>query len=60
MGEKQSGKFMTELGNLNYGTEAIFTAKKISDEAFVSGLISENIKKVALEKYSKLKDVILN
>ena len=60
MGEKQSGKFMTELGNLNYGTEAIFTAKKISDEAFVSGLISDNIKSVALEKYAKLKDVILN
>ncbi len=60
MGEKQSGKFMTELGNLNYGTEAIFTAKKISDEAFVSGLISDKIREVALDKYSKLKDVILN
>ena len=60
MGEKQSGRFMTELGNLNYGTEAIFTAKKISDEAFVSGLISDKIREVALDKYSKLKDVILN
>jgi ATP-dependent DNA helicase RecG len=60
MGEKQSGKFMSELGSLSYGTESIFLAKKISDEAFERGMTNEKIKEIAISKYSKLKDVILN
>ena len=60
MGEKQSGKFMSELGSLSYGTESIFLAKKISDEAFERGMINEKIKEIAINKYAKLKDVILN
>ena len=60
MGEKQSGKFMSELGSLFYGTDSIFLAKKISDEAFERGMDNEKIKEIAIKKYSKLKDVILN
>ena len=60
MGEKQSGKFMSELGSLSYGTESIFLAKKISDEAFERGMTSEKIKEIAISKFAKLKDVILN
>jgi len=60
MGSRQSGKFMTDLGNLNYGTESIFLAKKISDEVFESGLCTEEIRKIAVQKYEKLKDITLN
>ena len=60
MGERQSGKFMHDLGALQYSTEAIFLAKKISDEAFD---LKENIleiKKVAIKKYEKLKNITMN
>ncbi len=60
MGSRQSGKFMTDLGNLNYGIDAIFLAKKISDEVFENGLYTEEIKHIAMQKYEKLKDVTLN
>jgi len=60
MGDKQSGKFMSELGSLNYSTESIFLAKKISDEAFESGYPLASIKEVAIKKYNKLKDIAMN
>jgi ATP-dependent DNA helicase RecG len=60
MGDRQSGKFMSDLGALNYSTESIFLAKKISDEAFVLGESIEEIRRVAIEKYQKLKDITLN
>lgn len=60
MGSRQSGKFMQDLGNLNYGTDAVFLAKKISDEVFESGLCTEEIRKISLEKYDRLKDVTMN
>ncbi len=60
MGEKQSGKFMSDLGSLSYTTESIFLAKKISDEAFERGMDNDKIKEMAIRKYSRLKDVILN
>ena len=60
MGDRQSGKFMKDLGSLNYSTDAIFIAKKISDEAFESGRALVEIKKVAIAKYEKLKDITLN
>ena len=60
MGSHQSGKFMKDLGNLVYGIESIFLAKKIADEVFESGKINDQIKKFALDKYEKLKDVTLN
>ena len=60
MGNRQSGKFMKDLGNLNYSVEAIFLAKRISEEVSLSGENASIIKKVALEKYEKLKDVTMN
>ncbi len=60
MGDRQSGKFMSDLGCLNYSTEALFLAKKISDEAFESGKALDEIKTVAIKKYQKLKDITLN
>ncbi len=60
MGDRQSGKFMNDLGHLNYSTESIFLAKKISDEAFLSGTCLDDIKRVAIERYNKLKDITLN
>lgn len=60
MGDRQSGKFMSDLGNLNYSTESIFLAKKISDELFESGKSLDVVKEYAIRKYNKLKDITLN
>ena len=60
MGERQSGKFMDDLGSLDYSTEAIFLAKKLSDEAFVSGGDITEIKRVAIKRYEKLKNISMN
>ena len=60
MGDRQSGKFMSDLGALSYSTEAIFLAKKISDEVFESGRPLDMIKEVAIRKYERLKDITLN
>lgn len=60
MGDKQSGKFMSDLGALNYTTESIFLAKKLSDEFFEKGINIDVVRKVAIEKYEKLKDITLN
>ena len=60
MGNKQSGKFMTDLGALNYSTDSIFLAKKISDEVFESGRSLDEIRAVAVKKYQKLKDITMN
>ena len=60
LGTRQSGKMITELGGLKYTTAAIFLAKKLSDQAFSDGSNIQMLKKVALNKYDKLKDVVLN
>ena len=60
MGDRQSGKFMNDLGSLNYGTESIFLAKKISDEFFEMGKSLDVVKQVAIKKYQKLKDITVN
>ncbi|MBQ9485860.1 MAG: ATP-dependent DNA helicase RecG [Clostridia bacterium] len=60
MGVRQSGKFMDDLGCLDYSTESIFLAKKISDEAFNAGDDLSEIKRVAIRKYEKLKDISMN
>ena len=60
LGERQSGKYIGDLGNLSYSTASIFLAKKLSDEAFLSGKNLDEIKAVAMEKYEKLKDIALN
>ena len=60
MGDRQSGKFMSDLGSLDYSTESIFLAKKISDEVFDSGTDVSEIKEIAIRKYDKLKDITMN
>ena len=60
LGDRQSGKFMNDLGGLNYGTDSIFLAKKISDEFFQSGYQLDLVRQVAMKKYDKLKDITLN
>ncbi|MBO4323211.1 MAG: ATP-dependent DNA helicase RecG [Clostridia bacterium] len=60
MGTRQSGKFLSDLGNLNFPPSVIFFAKRLSDEAFSSPEYISEIKGLALDKYEKLKDVTLN
>ena len=60
MGVRQSGKFMNDLGSLDYSTQAVFLAKKISDETFALGGDISEIKRVAIKKYEKLKDFSMN
>ena len=59
-GTRQSGKMLTDIKNLRYPVSVIFTAKKLSDEALEGRYDVEEIRKVALEKYRNLKDVVLN
>lgn len=60
LGTRQSGKFLNEIKNLKYPTEVIFTAKRLSDEAFDRRLNAEEIRQSAMKKYESLKDVVLN
>lgn len=59
-GTRQSGRFLSEIKHLKYSSNVIFLAKKLSDEAFERHLNYEEIRRVALEKYESLKDVVLN
>ena len=60
LGTRQSGKMLSELGGLKYTTEAIFLAKKLSDDAFFCGENIAMLRKVSLKKYDRLRDVVLN
>lgn len=60
IGSRQSGKFLNDLGCLNYDTDSIFLAKKISDEFFETGRDISPIKQIAYRKYQRLKDVSFN
>ena len=59
-GVRQSGKMLKDIKNLQYSSDVIFAAKKMSDEAFEGRYDTENLKKAALKKYNSLKDVVLN
>ena len=59
-GTRQSGKVLTDIKNLRYPTSVIFTAKKMSDDAFAMGLADERVRDAAIRKYESLKDVVLN
>ena len=59
MGTRQSGKLINEIRNLRYPSEVIFTAKKLSDEAFEFAVVDDLIA-LAMKKYSALKAVVLN
>ena len=60
LGTRQSGHFLTDIRNLKYSTNVIFTAKKLSDEAFARRLDPDTIRRAAMQKYESLKDVVLN
>ena len=60
LGERQSGKFLTSLGGLQYSSKTIFFAKQLSDEAFSNEKNIPNLKKLAIQKQEKLKDITLN
>ncbi len=60
LGTRQSGKFLNEIKNLKYSSNAVFMAKKLVDEAFERNLDAEKIRRAAMEKYESLKDVVLN
>ncbi len=60
LGTRQSGKFLTDIKNLHYSTDVIFRAKRLVDEAFAQGLVTDGIRAVALRRYESLKDVVLN
>ncbi len=60
MGTRQSGKILSELKTLRFPVSAVFTAKKISDDAFSGAFDTTVLRRAALQKYDSLKDVILN
>ena len=61
MGTRQSGHVIGDLKNLRFPVSAIFTAKAISDDAFSSAAFdTAELRRAAMQKYNKLKDVILN
>ena len=60
MGTRQSGHVIGDLKNLRFPVSAIFTAKSLSDEAFSGAFDIAPLRRAAMEKYNKLKDVILN
>jgi len=60
LGTRQSGKFLSEIKNLHYGADVIFTAKRMVDEAFERNLDRDKIETAAVKKYEELKDVVLN
>ena len=60
LGTRQSGRMLGEIKNLRYGTQTVFAAKRLCDEAFEGKYDLSALRKAALEKYEKLKDVVLN
>ncbi len=60
MGTRQSGKVLSEIKNLKFPVETIFTAKALSDEAFSGLFDTRRLARIAAEKYNSLKDVTLN
>ena len=59
-GTRQSGKMLGDIKNLQYPTQVVFAAKKLSDDTFEMHLDSDELRRVALWKYDRLKDVVLN
>ncbi len=60
LGERQSGKFLKDLGGLKYPSSVIFFAKTLSEEAFLDESNIKGLKNCAVEMYEKLKNVTLN
>ena len=60
LGERQSGKFLSNLGGLKYSSSVIFFAKALSDEAFSDTSNVLSLKSLAIKEYERLKNVTLN
>ena len=60
LGERQSGKFISELGALKYSSSVIFLAKALCDEAFSDESNIKLLKEMAVTRYNQLKNVTLN
>ena len=60
LGERQSGRFLTELGALKYPSSVIFFAKALSEEAFNDENNVKSLVGCANSMYEKLKNVTLN
>ncbi len=60
MGTRQSGRILSELKNLRFPVSAVFTAKALSDEAFSGAFATQELRRKAMTRYEKLKDVIMN
>ena len=60
MGTRQSGKMLSDIKNLKFPVEVIFTAKAISDEAFSGHFDTRQLASIATSKYESLKNITLN
>lgn len=60
LGERQSGRILTELKCLKYSSKTVFFAKTLSDEAFSDPNNIKGLKEQAVKLYEKLKNVTLN
>ncbi len=59
LGVRQSGHALADIKNLRYPPSVIFTAKKLADEAVSCGG-AEKLRQLALQKYERLKEIVLN
>lgn len=60
LGTRQSGRMLSEIKNLRFPVETVFTAKKLSDEAFDGASDTRDLTRIAAEKYKSLAGVTLN
>lgn len=60
LGTRQSGRTSNILGALRYSPQALFLAKKISDECFERNLFGFDLKQEAMRKYDELCNISLN
>ena len=59
MGTRQSGRWMDSVGGLRVPAECVLLAKEIAEEAERSGEETDYLR-LCVEKYEKLKDVVMN
>jgi ATP-dependent DNA helicase RecG len=60
MGTRQSGRILSEIKNLKFSVEALYTAKALSDEAFSGTYNIDALRSAAIQKYDQLKGIVLN
>ena len=59
-GTRQSGRMLSEIKNLRFPVETVFTAKAVSDEAFSGGYDVSALMRAALSRYEQLAGVAMN